>query len=252
VTALTLLIVGLFLLLIGLHLVGSSPNSSTGILSKNKFGLVLQDAGALLVGSSAVAVLWELVVRRAFVDEILDRTGTATSIAKAGITACTFDFHHDVPWKELLDEGLRLDAFFAWAEFWRESHGEQIRTLARRRSSRIRVILPDPQDQATIDSLAQRFQSDPGTVTAKVQSALRYFLDLKHDGGNVRVWTVSFPHTFSTYVIDETGVLALYSHRPVDVSIPAFVCRRGGTLYKYISDEIESIVRSGGTGKEHQ
>jgi len=231
--------------------VGPHPSPTASLLSSQKIGDVIQQAGELLVGSSAIAVLWELLVRRSFLDEVLERTNTSTSVAEAGLVDVTFDFHAEIDWRHLLEGAVSIDALFSWAAGWRDINMPRIRETASRRGTRIRIVLPDPDNDETMSALAQRYGKTVDDVVVHIRSALDTFLELKGEhGGRVRVWTVAFPHTFSLYLIDNRAVFALYSHQRTEVSVPAFVCDNEGSLYRYFSDDFNSIVRRGGSGVE--
>ena len=246
-----IILIGGGLTLLGIHLEGPTPSPKTGLLSANKLGPVLQQAGELMMGSSAIAILWELFVRRAFFEEVLEATNTSVSVVEAGLAEITFDFLEKIDWKSLLDNALTVDTLFSWAAGWREINSTRIRTIASSGSGRVRIVLPDPTNDDTMATLAQRFDEPIADVRMRIQSALDSFLALKGEfGGRIRVWTVDFPHTFSAYLIDTTAIFALYSHQRREVSVPAFVCKRPGNLYRYIRADFDSIVAEGGSGVE--
>lgn len=63
----------------------------------------------------------------------------------------------DIDWTSLFNKVNKLDIFFAYGQIWRKTYLQELREVAARKNARIRLVLPDPEDEQTISELARRF-----------------------------------------------------------------------------------------------
>ena len=214
---------------------------------------VIQNVGALLLVTVAISLLWELRGKRAFVDEVLAKAQISKEITFAGIVKITDSFHHDIDWKSYFQTVNKLDIFFAYGRTWRNTHIEELREAASRQGARIRVVLPDPEDQQTILELARRFYYQPEELKTLIQDAENQFRSLQSTAGakgaQIDIWFLPATPQFTFYRFDRTAILALYSHRKERAPIPTFVCEMGGTLYDYVRKEFEAMICSDGLAR---
>lgn len=231
-------IVGFLLLLLSSHQMWWAEHATTQLL--------LQQTGGLLFVTAAITLIWETLGKRAFLEEILAKAQVSRDIQFSGLLKVTDSFHTDIDWRHHIGKSSKIDIFFAYGQTWRNSHDKELRSAALRRDTRIRVVLPDPEDEQTVDELAKRFSYEPGKLKARVKDAAQYFQNLREenegDENGVHIWFLHAAPTFSFYRFDSTGILALYTHRKGRTAVPTFVCEQGGTLYDYVRHEFDAMI----------
>jgi len=193
-----------------------------------------------------VTGIWEVLGKRAFLDEVLAKARISRDVKFAGILQITDSFHRDVQWGDYLKHTSKLDIFFAYGRTWRQTHDEELQRLSQRAGSRIRVVLPDTSDAGTVAELARRFGYEEEYLVRCIEETQSYFINLKNrrvPPAQVEVWIIPVAPTFSFYRLDHIGVLALYTHRKQRTGVPTFVCEEGGTLYQYIRAEFAAMIR---------
>jgi hypothetical protein len=214
---------------------------------------LLQNVGSTLFVAGAITLLWELVGKRAFLDEVLAKAGVSKEVSFAGILRITDSFHQDVDWKSYFQSVQKLDIFFAYGRTWRNAHIHELRTLLGREGARARVVLPDPEDKQTMEELARRFSYTPDQLVELIREAERDFKGLRGQAGTrgaeLSIWFLPAAPHFTFYRFDRIAVLALYTHRRERAPVPTFVCEMGGTLYDYIRKEFDAMIAEKGLAR---
>jgi hypothetical protein len=137
----------------------------------------------------------------------------------------------------------KLDIVFAYGGTWRGANNARLRAVAARPKTRTHVYLPNPDDTATMSSMATRFALEPEELKRRIIEARADFESFRiKGGGEVNVFYRSGEHVFSCYRFDNTAVLTLYSHQRARADVPTFVFRNGGTLYEFIRAELRAIA----------
>lgn len=78
--------------------------------------------GSALIVSVALGAMWELVGKRAFAREILERARTSADIEAAGLTRIGNRYLDDPDWEQLFRTVRKLDVLVAYARTWRNSN----------------------------------------------------------------------------------------------------------------------------------
>jgi hypothetical protein len=221
---------------------------------------LVRDCGSLLIVSVPVAVLWELYAKRAFIDELLSkarasvndliaRTILARELQEAGLRAFTTDFAHQVNWLDLFRNARRVDLFFSYARSWMNINNAQLEELARREGARIRVVLPDPDNQELVSELARRFGKQTDEIRASILATrddfFRMFVTPFQDnrqGPDFSLFYASTAPQFTFYRFDSRSVLALYKHRQGRGGVPVFEAEEGGTIHLFIQQEMDAFI----------
>jgi len=207
---------------------------------------LLTQIGSLLVVTATLTMAWELIGKRAFLDEVLVKAHLSRDIKFSGILQVTDSFHSDVDWKGYINRSSKIDIFFAYGHTWRQSHFQEFQNAAERQDIRIRVVLPDPEDADTVRELARRFDYTKEKLIGLIVEAREYFEKLlppnSDNSEKIGIWFLPAAPTFTFYRFDQIGVLAIYTHRKKRVGVPTFVCERGGTLYEYIWNEFRAMI----------
>lgn len=203
----------------------------------------LGQLGGLVLATGLLAVAWDLFGRRAFADEVLAKAGLSADVVRAGIVRVTNQYLAEVEWAPLFRDVDKLDIVVAYGATWRNTHRASLQQVAQRAGARIRVFLPDPDDNRTVEVLADRFNTQPADLITKINEAIRDFRSLAVPAGaTVEVWLRAGDAVFSCYRFDSNAVLTLYSHgRERRTQVPTLVMR-GGELFDFIYNELTAIA----------
>jgi len=227
---------------VGLALVyASQPIDSHGY---HKTGSVIRELGVLLFATVAIAVLWDVVGKRAFADEILAKANMSRDLADAGIDVVTTSFQDKrIVWEDLFKNACKLDIFVSYAHTWRNTNLERIDSMLSDSDAKVRVVLPDPDDKEIVRALATRYESKPEDVEREITTAKAFFEHRKSKAkGRVEIYFVRMLPLFSFYRFNNKVVFALYNHRTGRLPVPTFVADEDGFLFKYFTEEIEGII----------
>lgn len=227
---------------VGVFALWSAARDGWGSLSPT-WGSVVSNVGGLVVATSVLALLWELAGKRAFATEVMATANLSTDVVHAGLRRVTNQYLEDVAWADLFEGASKVDIVVAYASTWRNTHRGRLGRVAKRGSARIRVFLPDPDDDMTMRVLADRFSMTPPELQSKIREAIRDFSALAVESGtDLRVFVRAGDAVFSCYRFDGRAVLTLYSHARVRrSSVPTLVVQEGD-LFSFVYDEIKSIA----------
>jgi hypothetical protein len=208
---------------------------------------VLREIGSILLVTVTVGILWDLWSKRAFADEIWAKARLSHTLDAAGLAGFTLDFQQ-VPFQDLLENATRLDILFSYAETWRNHYIRQLNLIAATKGARIRVLLPDPDNQQVIQELSVRFDTQADSLRQRIREAKDFFCRDLHekypDGSDIQVWYFARAPHHTFYIIDNTAIIAMYYlQRGRGLSVPTFISKKGGSLYRFVLTEMEDIVR---------
>ena len=167
----------------------------------------------------------------------------AADTATAGLLRIGANYLNELDWDVLFAEVRELDIFVAYGQTWRNLHARHLHQLAQRAEARVRVFLPDPADEATVSVLADRFAITPDELIRRVEATREEYERIRQpDGATIEVYYRAGDRMFSFYRLDRIAVVGFYSHRHDRLSsIPVFVCAAPGSLYQFVTDELQAI-----------
>ncbi|MBN1804384.1 MAG: hypothetical protein JW837_03965 [Sedimentisphaerales bacterium] len=240
------IIIALLLVLVGVILIWSTIGTQW---------VVTQQLGSLLFVTGTITLSWELAVKRAFLDEILVKTQVSRDVAFAGLLKITNRFHDDIDWRDYIEKSNKIDIFFAYGRTWRGTHEEHLKTALKNNKARIRIVLPDPNDSATVKELTRRFDIEqPEELKKRIEESVKYFKELndfaENENGSVEVWFLPECPVFSFYRFNQFGILATYKHQRGRGNVPTFVCEQGGTLYDFMCQEFDAMIKDNGLAQK--
>lgn len=209
---------------------------------------VISNFGALLIASVSIAMLWELFSKRAFLDELLAKTGLAEDLRTVGVIGVSLNPVRGPDFAKIIRSSERLDIFVCYENTWRATFEEDLRILASKKNSRIRLIVPDPDNKEIMKDLAKRFNAnDAATMEGRIRQAITEYKSLFTSITNKKIdfsiWIHDETPVSSFYRFDRCAVITLYKHAKGRGNAPTIVAERGGTLYTYIESEIDSMVK---------
>lgn len=239
-------VVSLIMGSLGILLLYLSSNGAFWETHKN-WQIVLRNIGSLIFATTIIKLIWEIWEKRAFLDEILAKMKISKDIESSGIIGVAQSFHHDINWKSHFSTVKELDIFVTYARTWRNTYKSDFKEVIKRKDTKIRVFLPDPEDEQVIKELAKRFNRSEKAIDNLIKEAAEYFKKLcpskNNQGTKIEILFLPVVPVFSFYRFDKIAIFTLLSHRRNRVEIPAFVCRKGGSLYNYIYKELEAMIK---------
>ncbi|MHA1280759.1 MAG: hypothetical protein ACTSQ8_26730 [Candidatus Helarchaeota archaeon] len=239
----------LIIIAIGLIILGFSLIWSTTVIPWPCCRIFIENLGASLFVPATITLIWELKAKRLFLDEILVKTQVSRDVALAGLLKITNRFHDDIEWRKYIEKSSKIDIFFAYGRTWRGTHEEHLKTAIRNNKARIRIVLPDPNNKDIVSDLTRRFDIDKEEdLKGRIEDAVNYFKKLKaeHEGSSVELWFLPKSPVFSFYRFDHIGILATYKHQKGRGNVPTFVFEQGGTLYDFIRQEFDAMIKDNG------
>lgn len=200
---------------------------------------LLGQLGGLLLATGLITLVWDLVGKRAFADEVLSKVQLRADLVESGLERLTHNYLTDVEWDALFKRSRSIDIVVAYGSTWRNSNRARLTALAKRGGS-IRVFLPDPNDPQTMSVLAARFKMSPDSLRAKIHDSIDDFRSYSSIG-NVEIYVRAGDAVFSCYQFDHSSVLTLYSHSQQRLgSVPSFLVGEG-FLRDFIASDVEAI-----------
>ena len=207
--------------------------------------LILTNLGALLVASVAVSILWGLYAKRGFLQEVMERVELSKDLASAGIVGTPRHFYDDVDWGDLFNRAESVDLFFGYAATWRGVNDQYLQTLARNPGSKTRILLPDPESDLVVQSLAGIWNLDSESIRNRIEAAKAEICELYERCGaheRLHVWYLDATPVYSSYIFDGRGVLALQKYQRGRGEVPVFEFDEAGYLSGFLRSEFESLV----------
>jgi hypothetical protein len=203
-----------------------------------------RDLGSLCVVVVALSLLWELLGKRALGREMLAKAGLSRELTNAGIVHVAVS-HDKVEWNQLFYRARYLDVFFTYGRSWRAYYERQIRELLGRPDSRLRVVLPDPEDKGLMKALGNRFRKSPGDQAKDIRESRDFFVRVATEAAAetsvLEVWYTSSEPVVSLYRFDDLAVISFYPHKE-KTDVPHIVCRKTGSLFEYVEKELRVLT----------
>lgn len=210
---------------------------------------VIRSLGLSLLTTVAIGLIWQLFVRKAFLEELLHIFRVADEVTSAGIIGFIERFY-ELEWASYFSGANTLDIFFAFGRTWRGANKQNLQEFVRK-GGQIRIVLPDPNDNLTMAELARRFNFTQDELIKRVRDALGDFQSLQseRDDAKIAIWLLTKAPLFTFYRFDSTVILTLYNHRPGRVPIPIFIAKRGGKLFDFVMSEFDAMICANGLAK---
>lgn len=185
-------------------------------------------------------VLWEIIAKKHFTTYLLDQVKISENIAKSGIDTVYVDFK-DINWNKEFKDTRSFTAVFVYAYSWRSSNERAIKEYVKKSKHTMTVIVPDPRNNDAMSDLDRRFNFENGETKKRVEDCIKFYCDLNSPDVHVHVYKGTLQSSY--YLMDKTGIMSFFSHSKEKGSVPAIRAIKGGEMYEYISNDIESLLR---------
>ena len=214
---------------------------------KVRLSITLQHVGSFMLASVVVAAIFQFWQVRGLLEDMWEEAGIIRSLRSARLSLFALEFEDtDVPWAEYFKESDRVNIMFAYGRTWRGRHGTQLRDFVKNKNAKLRVILPNPEEESLMQELGRRFDLSSEDVKSRIIEAQQDFFGLEKVGkAEIEVYAFSKPMVFSFYQFDSYVVMATYRHRSDRGAVINMAGKRGGELYKFVQDEWNWLVDEG-------
>lgn len=148
-------------ILLGLGIIGLAV-ITWGVLIKGWSQVWLGTFGAALVSTwlsaATIGLLFEVFFRKKYLEEAMDLAKIGESLRSAGIREfqmgfLSFDF------KDFFRNAREVDIYVNYAQTWLEQHAPLLKELFKR-GAKVRYFLNDPDDNAVLEGLSQKWQEE--------------------------------------------------------------------------------------------
>jgi hypothetical protein len=159
-------------------------------------------------------------------------------LVNAGTSPYTID------WGTLFSNAKRLDILFAYGRTWRNSRVVELTEFVCIGDNRMRVVLPDPENDNVVSELSRRFSCAPAELKAQIIESARHFLSLKslpNCRAQIQIWFYPFAPQYALFRFDDSVVVTLYSHRRTRGGVVTLHVK-GGILASYMQDEFKYLI----------
>lgn len=188
-----------------------------------------------LASISGVALLWEVIAKKSFSNDLYNMVQISSSLQSSGIE--NVYLYRDVDWKNELQETKTLKIFFAYGSTFRNNNSDELKKL-----KSLTVYLPDPLNTNVIDNLDYRFRygkySDKGEESTS-KKILQAISDFKEWGA--KVYLHGMMHTHTLYMLDKKCILATYKHCKSRSNVLTLKAENSGTVCQFINEEFDYI-----------
>ena len=196
----------------------------------NIISALIGQIGTAFIAIGSLSFVWQLFVTRLFKNEVYAMVNMDHNFISAGITEINDDFSL-IDWKTLFDSVTkRIDIFFMTGEGWTKQNNTLLQKISRK-DVKVRLILPDIREDATLQALEYRFRSETKKRTKEdikksIKNVMELYEDIFEDNPeNLEIWVYRKPLIFSMYRFDDEIILALNSHSGKP-PVPAFKFKR--------------------------
>ncbi|WP_445257822.1 hypothetical protein [Nocardioides aurantiacus] len=200
----------------------------------------LNQLGGLLVTTGGLGVLWDLRGRRDMMEEVLEKVKVSSDLTTAGFNRATMEWM-DVPWADLLRSAKEVEIFISRGRSWRTNNWTELQTFATDSSRKLKLYLPNPDHDATVNILAMRYSSQPEKEREEILDTARELAKLaKGAAADIRIYYRDGDPTYTCYRFDSKVIISLYANRRERGKIPVMVFD-DGTFHDFFVADLVAI-----------
>ncbi len=188
---------------------------------------------------------WEVLNKKSFAKEVLELSGVSDNYIDSGIEYVYNEFT-EIEWKKLFKDSKRVTCFFTYAYSWRSNNRSALNML-KEQGTDLTIILPDYNNNDIVNALNHDFAyaeyalPDSAGATKDVKNLIKeaesFFKNL---GANVKLYSGNIKSTY--YLIDDKCIIAPFKHGHKKTTVPAILCKKGGTLFDFCLKDIKAII----------
>lgn len=198
---------------------------------------ILQALFSTVAAASFVNVLWEIIAKENFTQYLLGEVKISENLAQSGIDTVYVNFL-DIQWEEEFKGNNSFTAAFIYAKTWRNDNDAILREFASKH--KMRIIVPDPELPDVVKTLDDRFSFKQGETYTRITDCIDYYVNQL--GHNIDVYLYRGTLQTSYYLFDNHAIMGFESHKEKKTIVPAIKAKKGGEIYTYIQQDINSLI----------
>jgi hypothetical protein len=209
---------------------------------------LIKDFGSLIFASVAVALIWELFSKRAFMSELLTATKLADEIQESGLVRISSKWHGEINWTELLRKSDEIKIFFMYGRTWRNINRAELQAFARKTGAKATVILPDIENVQLLSELAKSIDVAPDELKARIEEAIKEFVAIFEAGKNgvdtLEILLTSVFPVYSFYQLENIAIVTFYAMDKSKKEVPTLVFEKGGSLFNFFVSDFNALIQN--------
>jgi hypothetical protein len=242
-TTLTTVFLAFLIIAFGLSLIVIS-NDLEFFKSYPSLQATTRELGALLFVTASISMVWELFVKRSFLQEVVELVHLSQNIQQSGVSRITKNSYHAVPWDELFADTTEFDMIVSYARTWREMHRTQLRELSSNPKCRIRVVLADPNSQPLISELSRRYAISESDIVALIKEAIQNFTDyLGRGSATFELYLSNRACLYTYYRFNDSLVVSFTANHHAKTDRPCLLLEQSGSLTTFFRDDFEKFIQ---------
>lgn len=205
----------------------------------------LQQAGGAVAVAGILSVLWELAGKRAIREETFELAGLRHEVDRAKLERIVEDYN-ELDWPGMLASTTKVDLWVSYGRTWRGANFSHLQEMLKDSNARLRVVMPDPQDQDALVLMAERYNKPTHELIVLMEEARRDLEGLaERSKASVEIYLRAGEPLHALYLLGGKAVVTLYSHQRERGSTPALVASAGGHLHAFLKRDMEALISQG-------
>ena len=199
-------------------------------------------AGALLT-TGGLSLAWELVSRRAFAVELINRFRLSEDVTRSGLVGVRNDWQTVIDWNETIRSSQSIVVVVAYSERWYTHNEAALRNFLQRSGNTLRVYLADPASDEALRLLSDKYSDrSVDRIRGKIEETVEHLQsEANRYQGSIEIHYYTKPLDFAFYRFNDSILVTLYSQQGRSASVPAFVFNALGTIGNFYQAEFEVI-----------
>ncbi|MCB8981552.1 MAG: hypothetical protein H6657_29445 [Ardenticatenaceae bacterium] len=246
--ALIAFIVGIALMVLSIRITQTQNPSST---ISTYLEPILRDIGSLIITTGGISLVYDLLMKRTFVQEILSKVKVSDDIEQAGIEQITFNPKESpggISWSKYIRQSKRIDVYFVHGIGWTLNNESNLKEAAANRRSKLRLFLPNYENQDNLKQISLRYNKSIPTLREDIIRAAKRFDELRANAkANVYVGLTDFAPPHSMYCFDDMAIIAFSSVKTTKPKVPHFIGKRirndtDETIFNFVDTEFQALL----------
>ena len=214
---------------------------------ENIWKTIITSALSALASLFGVAMIWEVIAKKTFAQEIIRTVGISENIAESGIVEIKEDFKN-INWNEELRNATSFTTFFVYAKTWREAN----RTLLEKIGKNIewKAVLANYNNDELMEYYDRKFSY--GNYGDKSYSTKDLVLEAARElkKMNVQVFLSNHECMHSYYMISGNKcILALNKHYKEKGYVPTIkiekntINNNSSLMFEFCKKDLDEIIK---------
>jgi hypothetical protein len=201
---------------------------------------VLQE---FLVGASGllgVSVVWEMIGKSSFANELLTKFKISEDLKNTNIE-CVYDTFSDVDWNNILKEATSFKGFISYGYTWRNDNRSYLKNaIVNCTKDNFIMVFPDYNEKDIVNELNKRFGYNRSKKNVKdyIEESVKWFLE---NGAKVYLFNGTLCSSF--YIYNNHCLYPLNKHGTEKASVPVIKFKSNGSLYKHVVSDFDRILK---------